>query len=315
MVSPNNIAGDTKTGVRLTRTFPVPRTAVFAAWSSADHVKRWFGPDRYSVPEARVEPRVGGAFDVCMRGPEGVEHWLRGRFLVVDPPERLVFEMDVQAPGGGLAFTALTTVTFEHTPGGTRLTVEQTYRDLDSSAASMIEGAREGWTQTLAHLANFLSEAERARPAVRTVVHDSFTLHRDYAAPVARVWAALTTAEAKSKWFVGPPGWSLVERSMDVRPGGSERVVGKTEAGRQTTFEATYLDVRQDERLVYAYQMWLDDQKISVSLATMELSETRSGSHIKVTEQGAFLDGYDDAGSREFGTADLLDRIGRSLEA
>jgi hypothetical protein len=32
-----------------------------------------------------------------------------------------------------------------------------------------------------------------------------------------------------------------------------------------------------------------------------------------MTEQGAFLDGYDDAGSREHGTAILLDRVGASL--
>jgi hypothetical protein len=34
---------------------------------------------------------------------------------------------------------------------------------------------------------------------------------------------------------------------------------------------------------------------------------------LKVTEQGAFLDGYDDAGSRERGTGFLLDKLGASL--
>jgi hypothetical protein len=32
-----------------------------------------------------------------------------------------------------------------------------------------------------------------------------------------------------------------------------------------------------------------------------------------VDEQGAFLDGYDDAGSRERGTGYLLDKLGESL--
>ncbi len=32
-----------------------------------------------------------------------------------------------------------------------------------------------------------------------------------------------------------------------------------------------------------------------------------------MTEQGAFLDGYDDAGSREHGTGFLLDKLGASL--
>ena len=56
--------------VRVSRVFPAPRETVFKAWSSADHIKRWFCPSGYSVPEAKVEMRVGGAFEVCMRSPE-----------------------------------------------------------------------------------------------------------------------------------------------------------------------------------------------------------------------------------------------------
>jgi len=33
-----------------------------------------------------------------------------------------------------------------------------------------------------------------------------------------------------------------------------------------------------------------------------------------MTEQGAFLDGYDDAGSREHGSNFLLDALGNSLK-
>jgi hypothetical protein len=53
--------------------------------------------------------------------------------------------------------------------------------------------------------------------------------------------------------------------------------------------------------------------KISVSLATIEFEKTGAGTRLTVTEQGAFLDGYDDAGSRERGTAALLDRLEESL--
>lgn len=38
------------------------------------------------------------------------------------------------------------------------------------------------------------------------------------------------------------------------------------------------------------------------------------GTRLIVTEQGAFLDGHDDAGSRERGTAQLLEALGRSLQ-
>jgi Activator of Hsp90 ATPase homolog 1-like protein len=67
-------------------------------------------------------------------------------------------------------------------------------------------------------------------------------------------------------------------------------------------------------RLVYSYVMHLNDKKISASLATMQLAASGSKTTLKVTEQGAFLDGYDDAGSREHGTSHLLDALGASLK-
>ncbi|HEX6958499.1 MAG TPA: hypothetical protein VF194_10995 [Ferrovibrio sp.] len=54
--------------------------------------------------------------------------------------------------------------------------------------------------------------------------------------------------------------------------------------------------------------------RISVSLATVEFKPAGSGTEMVFTEQAAFLDGYDDAGSRERGTNWLLDKLGESLK-
>jgi uncharacterized protein YndB with AHSA1/START domain len=148
----------------------------------------------------------------------------------------------------------------------------------------------------------------------RSVVHAGFHLERHYNAPVERVWKALTDQAAKQKWFGGQPGeWDLIERSMDVRDGGRERAKGRWKSGVVSTFDAIYHDVVPHERLVYSYVMHLDDKKISVSLATMQLKREDKGTKLMVSEQGAFLDGYDDAGSREHGTGYLLDQLGASL--
>ena len=108
--------------------------------------------------------------------------------------------------------------------------------------------------------------------------------------------------------------WELLERRMDVRVGGRERVKGRWEGGVVSTFDAIYHDLIPNERLVYTYEMHLNDRKISVSLATIALEPKGAGTRLRVTEQGAFLDGYDDAGSREHGTGLLLDRLGASLK-
>jgi uncharacterized protein YndB with AHSA1/START domain len=303
--------------LRLSRVFHAQRETVFKAWSSADHVKRWFSPETYTVSQARVEMRVGGPFEVCMRSPAGEEHWSRGTFVEVTPHTRLVIDMHATDRAGEPLFRAYTEVDFADALGGTRMDVVQTYTFIDPSiAAPMVAGAPEGWRTTLDKLEKeVLRMRGGSETGVRSVVHATFHLERTYDAPVARVWMALTNEAAKQRWFGGTPGsWELLERQMDVRVGGRERLKGRWEGGMVSTFDATYHDVLPNERLVYTYEMHLDEKKISVSLATMQLNAADGKTTLTVTEQGAFLDGYDDAGSREHGTGHLLDALGASLK-
>ena len=71
---------------------------------------------------------------------------------------------------------------------------------------------------------------------------------------------------------------------------------------------------KTSNRVIYACEMHLDDRKISVSLATLELKLAGTATRLVMTEQGAFLDGYDDAGYREYGSSFLLDALGHSLK-
>jgi uncharacterized protein YndB with AHSA1/START domain len=301
--------------LRLSRIFHAPRETVFSAWSSSEHVKRWFCPETFTVPDADVQMRVGGPFDLCMRSPAGEEHWIRGIFTEVMPRTRLVIEMRITDSAGKPLFDARTEVDFSDALGGTQMDLVQTYTLIDPSVAWMVAGAPEGWRTTLDKLEREVVRMQGGTvTGERSAVHATFHLKRSYDAPVARVWKALTDETAKQKWFSGTPGrWELLERRMDVRVGGSERVSGRWEGGVVSTFDAIYHDVVPNERLVYSYQMHLNDKKISVSLATLQLKAEGGKTTLMVTEQGAFLDGYDDAGSREHGTSQLLDMLGASL--
>ncbi len=68
-----------------------------------------------------------------------------------------------------------------------------------------------------------------------------------------------------------------------------------------------------DERVVFSYQMSIDENRISVSVTTIELQPEGSRTRLTFTEQGVFLDGYDDAGQREHGSRMLLDQLEASL--
>lgn len=303
--------------LRISREFRARCETVFRAWSSAEHVKSWFCPEGFTVPEADVDMRVGGAFNVCMRAPDGQQHWTRGTFVEVIPNRRLVIDMMVPDAVGAAIFNARTEVDFSDTGCGMRLDVVQSYTLVDPDRAmGMIAGAATGWRMTLDKLeALVLRLGGSVGVDARSVAHGSFSLERSYDAPPARVWQALTDPAAKQQWFGGRPGeWELIERSMDVREGGRERLKGRWKSGMTSTFDAIYHDVVAQTRLVYSYVMHLDDKKISASLATIQLDATEGGgTRLEITEQGAFLDGYDDAGGREHGTGLLLDALGASL--
>jgi uncharacterized protein YndB with AHSA1/START domain len=294
----------------ISRRFAAPRDLVFKAWSSAEHMKRWFSPEGCTVPEAEIDFRPGGACTILMRSDDGQDFWSKGVYVEIAPPERLVFTSEVVV-GGTARFSAHTTVTFAEESGGTRLTVRQVYDIFDPAFLGAAAGATEGWRTTLDKLERELARIQAE--SGRSVMHGSFTLERVYDASPARVFHALSDADAKPRWFSGGDGQTILERQMDVRPGGRERVKGQWANGRVSCFDAVYFDVVPDERLVYAYEMHIDEVKISVSLATLELQPAGAGTRLVVTEQGAFLSGYDDGGSREEGTAFLLERLAASL--
>ena len=153
----------------------------------------------------------------------------------------------------------------------------------------------------------------------RSVVHGSFTVTRIWKAPPAKVFAAFATPEAKAKWF-GGPGIEIQEKSFDFREDGRETLQGKHANGMITRFDCLYRDIVPPAdgamgRLVYSYMMHLDGRKISVSQACIELIPEGQGTRLVLTEYGDYLDGYDDAGSREHGTNALMDALGKSLES
>jgi uncharacterized protein YndB with AHSA1/START domain len=146
-----------------------------------------------------------------------------------------------------------------------------------------------------------------------SVTHGSFTIERSYAAPPARVFHAWADPVAKARWFGGPDEWEKSRPEFDFRVGGRERVSGGPKGGQSHDFAATYLDIIPDRRIIYCYEMHLGAARISISLATVEFRPEGSGTCLVVTEQGAFLDGYDDAGGREEGTRWLLGKLETSL--
>jgi uncharacterized protein YndB with AHSA1/START domain len=147
----------------------------------------------------------------------------------------------------------------------------------------------------------------------RSAVHATFALERTYSAAPERVYQAFADPKAKARWFAPPAEWKQSQPKMDFRIGGKESLSSTPPGHQAHAFDATYLDIVPNERIVYVYEMHIGEAKISVSLATIEFKPAGKGTRVVLTEQGVFLDGYDDAGSRERGTKGLLDQLEAAL--
>jgi len=144
----------------------------------------------------------------------------------------------------------------------------------------------------------------------RSALHDTFRIDRHFDAEPARVFRAFADPSAKAKWF-GIPAATRRE-SFDFREGGRETMETVFDDTRYG-YVATYTDIVPDQRIVYTYEMAMNGQRISVSVATIELRAGAGGTDFTLTEQGVYLDGLDNSAQRKQGTEDLMDALAKTL--
>ena len=64
---------------------------IFRAWTEPAQLKQWFGPGGFQTIEADVDLRVGGAYRIVMRTPDGAKLVITGTYHEIRPAERLVY--------------------------------------------------------------------------------------------------------------------------------------------------------------------------------------------------------------------------------
>ena len=147
----------------------------------------------------------------------------------------------------------------------------------------------------------------------RSQTHATFVIERSYPVPVSEVWHALSDNEARDGWFGGGSEFDVSEKSHDFRVGGEAVEDGQWHGGPKSRFHSTYTDIVDQQRIVFTYDMWLDDRHISTSLTTIAVEPEGHGTRLTYTEQGVHLDGLDTVDGREEGTRGLLETLGSFL--
>lgn len=142
--------------------------------------------------------------------------------------------------------------------------------------------------------------------------HDTMVLERVYPADLARVFAAWTDPAAKRLWFTGGDGEG--EYSLDFRVGGREfSRAALADGGDVYTYDALYLDVVPEHRIVYTNHMLRNSDRISVSLTSVEFAAVPEGTRLTLTEHGVYLDDLDQPEYRRQGIGEQLDALASVL--
>lgn len=94
MKSETKIDGDR---LQITRLFDAPRHVVFSWWASAERLQQWSGCKEAIACEVTMDFRVGGSFTQRMQidaNGRVCELVLRGKYMEIVEPERIVYELD-----------------------------------------------------------------------------------------------------------------------------------------------------------------------------------------------------------------------------
>lgn len=141
------------------------------------------------------------------------------------------------------------------------------------------------------------------------VEHTTFVIERELPGSPRHAFRFWSDPLLKERWSGCHTDWTVLEQKFDFRAGGSEVKRWRTPEGHELIFQAHYHDVVPGERIIYAYEMSFEGERLSVSLVTIELTPSAARTQMKFTEQAVFFGGAGTREQRISGTAEGFDRL------
>jgi uncharacterized protein YndB with AHSA1/START domain len=138
----------------ITRIFDAPPRLVFKALTERDQLVRWWGPQGFTTPSCKMDVRPGGAYRICMRSPEGTDHWVQGVYREIVEPERLVFTWAWEDDEGKPGHETVVAINFAARGRKTELTLHHGIFE-SIKARNAHEG---GWTSCLDRLVEYVAK-------------------------------------------------------------------------------------------------------------------------------------------------------------
>lgn len=148
----------------ISRVIAAPPALVWKAWSTPEHLAKWWIPAPLECRVVKLDLRPGGAFETQMReGGGDFQPHVDGCFLEVVPEARLAFTTVLtegwRPAEPWLALTAI--VTFEAEGHGTRYAARVLHRNAEDSRKHAAMGFEEGWGTAIDQLAAVVAQMAR----------------------------------------------------------------------------------------------------------------------------------------------------------
>ena len=135
------------------RVIKAPVAVVWAAWTGAETLPQWWGPDGFLCRTSRIDLRTGGEWLFDMIGPDGTVYPNHQLYGLMERERRIEYAL---LHGEGGAKHADAVVTFADVDGATQVTLAMTLMTVEEYQRVISFGAVAMGLQTLGKLARFV---------------------------------------------------------------------------------------------------------------------------------------------------------------
>lgn len=146
--------------LKIDRLIRAPREMVWAAWTDAGQLARWWGPHGFTNPVCEIDPTAGGRLQIVMRGPDGVDYVHTGVVRSISPPAYLEFTIALKETDGRDRLENLNTIRLEEAGDFTRLVLHVRVLKATPEARENLAGMEAGWNESIDRLVSQLTAAD-----------------------------------------------------------------------------------------------------------------------------------------------------------
>jgi uncharacterized protein YndB with AHSA1/START domain len=127
--------------ILITREFEAPTELVYEAWTTPEHVRRWWTAKRGEVTICEIDLREGGEWRYVMVTPDGMEVGFHGEYREIVPNERIV---STEVYEGFPDAEAVNTLTLTERDGRTTLEVLVQHKTKEHRDGHINSGMEDG---------------------------------------------------------------------------------------------------------------------------------------------------------------------------